>query len=271
MVHTQYAGGNGDALCMKDVDPAVVTTCHKGYPHDFLEKTSIPENGYPLYQRRNPGRSFTIPVCGTVGTVEVKIDNRRVIPYSPYLSLRYNAHINVEVCGSVQAVKYIHKCIYKDGDRATVRVDSEQDEIKRYVHGHYIGPTEAVWRLFEFSMHDEQPPVTHRALHLPDQQAVYFTEHEDIDLIREQIEGSMTTLMAFFAYNEQNEDGRIFLYHEFREYFVYVHKVEWKKRQRGTPVGRMYSASLFMGERYYLHLLLTVVRGPTSFQNLRCV
>jgi len=271
MVHTHCAGGNGDALCMKDLDPAGVTTCHKGYPRDFLEETSIPENGYPLYRRRNTGRSFTIPVRGTVGTVEVRIDNRRVVPYSPYLSLRYNAHINVEVCGSVQAVKYIHKYIYKGGDRATVRVDSEQDEIKRYLHGRYIGPTEAVWRLFEFSMHEEQPPVTHLALHLPDQQAVYFAEHEDIDLIREQIEGSMTTLMAFFAYNERNEDGRIFLYHEFPEHFVYVRKVGWKKRQRGTAVGRMYSASPFMGERYYLRLLLTVVRGPTSFQNLRTV
>ena len=46
------------------------------------------------------------------------------------MSLRYNAHINVKVCGSVKAVKYIHKYIYKGGDRATVMLDSEQDEIK---------------------------------------------------------------------------------------------------------------------------------------------
>jgi hypothetical protein len=120
-------------------------------------------------------------------------------------------------------------------------------------------------------MHEEQPPVTHLALHLPGQQPVYFSEHEDLDLIREQIEGSMTTLMAFFAYNEQNEDGREFLYHQFPEHFVYVRKVGWKKRQRGTAVGRMYAASPFMGERYYLRLLLTVVRGATSFENLKTV
>ena len=46
MVHTHCPGGNGDALCMKVVDPAVVTTCHKGYPCDFLEETIIPDNGY---------------------------------------------------------------------------------------------------------------------------------------------------------------------------------------------------------------------------------
>jgi len=83
----------------------------------------------------------------------------------------------------------------------------------------------------------------------------------------------MTTLMAFFSYNAQNEDGRQFLYYEFPEHFVWVRKIGWRKRQRGTAlaVGRMYSASPFQGERYYRHLLLTVVRGATRFENLRTV
>jgi len=33
----------------------------------------------------------------------------------------------------------------------------------------------------------------------------------------------------------------------------------------------MYSASPFQGERYYLRLLLTVVRGAKSFENRRTV
>jgi len=36
-------------------------------------------------------------------------------------------------------------------------------------------------------------------------------------------------------------------------------------------VGRMYSASPFQRERYYLRLLLTAIRGATSFVNLRTV
>ena len=35
---------------------------------------------------------------------------------------KYNAHINVEVYGSIYAVKYIHKYIYKGTDRITVGV-----------------------------------------------------------------------------------------------------------------------------------------------------
>jgi len=44
-------------------------------------------------------------------------------PYCPYLSAKYNCHINVEVCASVKAVKYIHKYIYKEHDLCTVQVD----------------------------------------------------------------------------------------------------------------------------------------------------
>src|SRR5437588_904756 len=271
MVHTQCAGGNGNAICMKDLNPLFSPTCHKGYPHKFQEETVIQANGYPLYRRRNSGQSFTVQVPGSGGTVMATVDNRRIVPYSPYLSLRYNAHIKVEVCASVRSVKYIHKYIYKGGDRVTATVDSGIDEIKRYLHGRYIGPTEAVWRLFEFDTHQEQPPVMHLALHLEGQHAVYFNGLNNPEEIRQRVESSLSTLIAFFDYNQKNEDGLQYLYHEFPEHFVYDRKVGWKKRQRGTSIGRMYSASPFMGERYYLRMLLTVVRGPMGFEHLRTV
>ena len=271
MVHTHCAAGNGLALCMKDLNPTLVAQCRKGYPREFQEETTICENGYPTYRRQNNGQTFTIRLPNSGPNIQTIIDNRRVVPYSPYLCHRYKAHINVEVCGSVRAVKYIHKYIYKGGDRATAILDSEHDEIKRHLHGRYIGPTEAVWRLFEFDTHDEQPPVIHLALHLPGEQAIYFTEGEDPDQLRERMDTSITTLLAYFSYNLQNADGHSYIYHEFPEHFVYVRKIGWKRRSQGTSIGRMYSASPFMGERYYLRLLLTVVRGSTSFDNLRTI
>lgn len=44
-----------------------------------------------------------------------------------------------------------------------------------------------------------------------------------------------------------------------------------KSRERGYAIGRMYFASPNCGERFYLRLLLTVVKGPKSFQSLRTV
>ena len=64
------------------------------------------------------------------------------------------------------------------------------------------------------------PGVTF-ALHLPGQQAVYFSEQEASDDLRARLDMSTTTLLAFFKYNSEKEDGRQYLYQEFPEHLVY--------------------------------------------------
>lgn len=64
-----------------------------------------------------------------------------MIPHNTYLLCKYHAHINVESCESVRAIKYIHKYIYKGFDRATAEV-AEVDKITQYLNGRYIGPAE---------------------------------------------------------------------------------------------------------------------------------
>ena len=53
------------------------------------------------------------------------VDNSWVVPYNPYLSLRYKAHINVEFCSSPKAVKYLCKYTHKGNDRAMVTTHVE--------------------------------------------------------------------------------------------------------------------------------------------------
>ena len=45
------------------------------------------------------------------------LNNSWVVPYNPYLLLRYNCHINVEICASTKATKYLYKYIHKGGDK----------------------------------------------------------------------------------------------------------------------------------------------------------
>ena len=80
--------------------------CTKGYPKQFVEKTTIGGDGYLIYRRRDDGQCH-------VNIKGQPIDNRDAVPYNEYLSKKFNCHINVEVCASLRAFKYIHKYIYK--------------------------------------------------------------------------------------------------------------------------------------------------------------
>jgi hypothetical protein len=70
----------------------------------------------------------------------VELNNRHVMPYSPFLTQRYLTHINVEMLTDVNTVKYIHKYVYKGVDKATMDLKDgntsiEQDEIYQYISG----------------------------------------------------------------------------------------------------------------------------------------
>ncbi|OBZ85838.1 hypothetical protein A0J61_06114, partial [Choanephora cucurbitarum] len=202
----------------------------------------------------------------------VYLTNQNVVPYNPFLTKKYKAHINVELCGSVGAIKYINKYVYKRPGRTTVHLKNENDEIERYLISRYIGPTEAVWCLFKYAMHEEDPSVTSLAIHLENEQPVYFDPEASAEEIQLIIDNTHSTLMGFFKYNTTNEDGRGYLYQEFPTYFTWKkNERKWQARKKGFAVGRMYYCTPTAGERFFLRLLLIVVRGPTSFQDLRTV
>jgi len=46
---------------------------------------------------------------------------------------------------------------------------------------------------------------------------------------------------------------------------------EWKIRQKGDTIGRIYYAHPTAGERFYLRMLLNVVKGTTSYKDIRTV
>jgi Helitron helicase-like domain at N-terminus len=90
--------------------------CTKKYPWNFCDETTTNEDGYPLYRRRHR-------INGEVRQVKVKgvmLDNRWVIPYNPYLSKRFKAHNNVELCSSISTIKYVFKYVFKGTDRTAM-------------------------------------------------------------------------------------------------------------------------------------------------------
>ena len=192
------------------------------------------------------------------------------------MSCLTDCHINVEICASVKAIKYIHKYIYKGHDRTTLEITREGeraiDEVKEYVDARYISAIESCWHIFEFPMHAEKPTVYHLAVHLPDQQLVYYDPGDILDEIVDRESSKTTTLTAWFDANKNHEQARQTTYNDFPQTWVYNDsKRKWTPRQKGFAIGRMYFASPSSGERFYLRTLLTVVKGATSFEDLRTV
>ncbi|XP_065663191.1 ATP-dependent DNA helicase pif1-like [Hydra vulgaris] len=78
--------------------------CSKNDPKEFNANTVAVHNGYPRYRRRDNG--LVINIKGNI------VDNRWVVSYNPWLSKKYQAHINVEACMSIKAVRYLYKYIH---------------------------------------------------------------------------------------------------------------------------------------------------------------
>ena len=85
--------------------------------------------------------------------VAIDIDNRWIVPYNPYLSQKYDCHINVEICSSICSVKYLYKYIYKGSDCTIVSIKKDdKNEIANYLNTRYISAIEKCGRLFNFGL-----------------------------------------------------------------------------------------------------------------------
>ena len=104
-------------------------------------------------------------------------------------------------------MKYIHKYIYKGGDRSTVQIQLDNDEVSHHINSQYIGLSQACWHIFEFSAHSETPPVLALQIHLPGQQPVHFSDNSTTQELLNAQESAQTTLTAFFTYNQLHTDG----------------------------------------------------------------
>ncbi|XP_055845576.1 uncharacterized protein LOC129915415 [Episyrphus balteatus] len=261
MVHGPCGVLNMNSPCMRDGQ------CSKGYPKSFANETNMNVNGYPIYRRRDNGRSVL------VGSHEV--DNRWIVPYNAFLTLKYQAHINVEICSSVRSVKYLYKYIYKGHDCASVRLRTDREgqqqlslnEPDLFLNCRYVSPPEAMWRLHERSLFDRSHTIQRLPVHLPNEQMIYFGPGQElpVNLNRE------TKLTAFFKLCQYDETAREYFYQQIPEHYTWGNSM-WKTRQRfSKAIGRIFTVSPNDRERYFLRLLLLHVKGPQSYENIRTV
>nr|XP_051197067.1 uncharacterized protein LOC127310428 [Lolium perenne] len=218
-------------MCMQD------GSCKCRYPREFNETTVQGKDSYPIYRRRKDG------CCANVrGQM---LDNRWVVPYNPYLLRMFDCHINVEVCSSIKAVKYLYKYVYKGHDQTSFNIekpdaDGNIDEIKRFVDARWVTPQEAMWRIFGFKLCENHPSVLPLPLHLENMQMVTFKAGDNLKDVAARETPSMLT--EYFVANQEHAWARDILYKDFPRSFTWQKAKYWKKRDKGQQVGRIVSA-----------------------------
>ena len=221
----------------------------------------------PKYRRQDDGAS--IKVKGK------DLDNRWVVPYNAYLLAKFDCHINVEICSTIKAVKYLYKCIYKGHDRVAFYVTPEDnsqdiDEIERFQSARWITPPEAMWRIYGFELNEMYPLVYILQLHLEDQHSVSFRKYDYLSHVLRDDSSLRSMLIEFFCRNKIDENAHKLLYKEYPEQFVWNQRDKIRTpRKKKNVIGRIVAKNPVEGERYYLRLLLNHVRGPTSFEDLK--
>ncbi|CAH9097471.1 unnamed protein product, partial [Cuscuta europaea] len=105
MMHGPCGRAVKSAPCMVD------SKCTKYFPKKWCADTTVDDDGYPVYRRRNNDR--------VISKNKADLDIRFVVPHNRYLLMKYGAHMNVEWCNRSMSIKYLFKYINKGRDRVT--------------------------------------------------------------------------------------------------------------------------------------------------------
>ena len=223
--------------------------CTKKFPKRFTDETSMTKDGFPEYRR--PDNSDMCQIISKQGKL-IDIDNSWVVPYNPFLLKLFNCHINLEICSSIKAVKYIYKYVYKGFDRVSLRIravvttdgGTEQvmdiDEIDDWVDGRFLSAIEAAWRLHGFPIHFRSHAVERLSIHLKDAHSVFFEDNATDEELREAVDASLrkgTKLTAFFDLCKTDAFAATLIYKEVPKHYVYK-RVEDENTLRKGPSGR---------------------------------
>ncbi|KAL4606240.1 hypothetical protein ACB092_09G087600 [Castanea dentata] len=203
MMHWPCGYANPRSPCM------VNDKCTKHFPKKFYEETTIDEEGFSIYRRRNDGK--------TIVKNGITLDNRYVVPYNVDLLVKYQSHLNVE-------------CIVVD-------------ETKAYLDCRYISACEACWRIFEFPIQFQNPPVERLNFHLENENPIIYPENANLDNILQRPGIKDTKFTEWMKTNEAFEDARELTYAEFPTKWVWHKNVrQWQQRKGRKCIGRIYNA-----------------------------
>ncbi|CAN1310135.1 ATP-dependent DNA helicase PIF1 [Linum perenne] len=246
MIHGPCGIDNPKSPCMVD------GKCKKKYPKAYNTETISDRHGYTLYKREKT--KITVNKSGKF------LDNRYIVPYNRHLIIKYQAHIN-----------YLFKYITKGPDRQTVVAETTSlDEIAQYLDCRSISSYEAIWRLFEYPIHERKPNVVRLSIHMPLSQSITYQGSQTIRSIVGRPGITNTMLTQWFVLNQRDPSARKYTYDKIPNAYVWSTQLDdWSPRKQGFAVGRIPSVPAASGDIFYLRMLLGKISGALNFKDLR--
>ncbi|KAL3118683.1 hypothetical protein niasHT_006511 [Heterodera trifolii] len=244
------------------------------------------EHGQTHYKKKRGVRSAIL------------MDDSRVIPYNPFLLLKYGCHINVEYVFGQKACKYIFKYLLKGFEKAYVRVAQprrsaqqgrndgtagadevyDYDEIAATFKVRYMTAMEAYLRLNSYKVVGTSHQIYTLSVHDELGQTIVVEEgHEEEGRWRVR---DNTRLTAFFALCGTDPEAAELTYDRIPYRYSWDYRSRsWKKRVRSLEEDpdkakmfvRVYTVSPRKHELFALRTLLLHRPGPKSFTDLRTV
>ncbi|XP_057747327.1 uncharacterized protein LOC130966529 [Arachis stenosperma] len=103
-----------------------------------------------------------------------------------------------------------------------------------------------------------------------DCQSVIFEDQDNLQRTVDKATIKESMFIAWFQANTEYEAARQLTYNNFSTEFVWKHSLRiWEPRKTNTAIGRLFFVLPSAGELYYLRMLLNIVKGPRSYEELR--
>ncbi|GKD30727.1 uncharacterized protein Tco_1241505 [Tanacetum coccineum] len=137
--------------------------------------------------------------------------------------------------------------------------------LKRYCESTYISPEG--WPHYARPNNGREANVGSRNIMLDNR---YVVPHNR-DLLK-RISSSKTKCTEWMVANQKYPEGRCLTYVDYPTMFTWHDDIKaWKPRKSGKCIGRIYYVTPAMGEKFYLRMLLNIVRGARSHEEIRTV
>ncbi|KAK9713953.1 hypothetical protein RND81_06G060800 [Saponaria officinalis] len=132
-----------------------------------------------------------------------------------------------------------------------------------HINVEWCNTARAIKYLFKY------PSVMRLPVHLEGEQAVVINDNSVLKVVIQKMSEAETILTSWMHTNAIDPDARTLSNAKFPT--KYRWDKGWPKRKHGKCIGRIAYVHHTAGERYYLRLLLNIVKGSQSFEDIRII